>query len=221
MSSTADVKLAISGSQQNSTNEVRKSALVYHNDGPRLVYMYLYIKAITCMNCVDQSFVIQFHQYFQWVPKKEEHEGYIANPRGYKPDFMPNYPPSNAREVESEHEEFKMNQPNALHILTCNSSDLWGETVKNIRDDQILFGLSRKYRVSISSPMDLHNFPFDIQSLHIYFECMNSTNEVKLLPCFAKDSCCEMELGTMASSPDFVFHEPIIEFSAFGEDQKV
>jgi hypothetical protein len=195
--------------------------LQFHEGGSRKVYLYVYVKAVSAIDCINQSFVVQFHQYLQWVPTKAEYSGFISNPVSYRPAFVPTYAPSNAREIEHVEEEVKVGQKNAIHLLMHDSTDIWGEKVDSLENDQVLFGFSHKYRVSISCPMNLHNFPFDVQSLHIFFECLNSTNEVLLYPTLIKDSCCEMELGTMASSPEFKFHQPTIEFAAFGDAPKV
>lgn len=160
----------------------------------------------------EQTFHIQFHQYLQWTPTKEEYTEILRDPESagvFKPHFIP----SNAVSVESEVEESRGGM-HALHVLLPGMLDVWGEEAK-MKENEILFGLSRKYEVTVSSPLELSRFPFDVQSLHIFFESMSTTDILILMPCTTRGEVLDLELGAMASDPDYKMHQPVVEFNAF------
>eukprot|EP01038_Epipyxis_sp_PR26KG_P007040 gene7040-9615_t len=198
--------------QNSKTNHLKFQS----ENSQRKIYMYIYIKAVTDVDCKSQNFHMQFHQYLQWAPTHKEYADFMENPSEYSPAFKPNLPPSNARVIESVEEETCFGDSNSLHVLTKGKADVWGQQTL-LSDDDILFGLSRKYVAIVGSGFNLRSFPCDYQSLHVFFESMLSTNEMILLPVFTKDECLDIELGTMPSSPEFEFLTPIMEFNAFGE----
>lgn len=186
---------------------------------PRAMYMYIYIKAINNLDVKLQEFQISFHQYLQWVPTQQEYE-IMSNPERTKEDvdsiFRPTVFPSNAKDIDDGVEEERENLP-ALHMLRPGDRDIWGETVR-LTGNQVLLGISRKYKATISSPLNLRSYPFDFQSLHIFFECLQSTRSIVLMPSPLRKSCVDVELGAWASDVNFALHPPVIEFAAYGKD---
>ena len=118
----------------------------------RVVHMFVYIKAVTDIDCKNQEFHVQYHQYLQWAPTAEEYTNFI-NDNSYRPDFLPKYLPTNAKAVDSEEEELRHGDSNSLHLLSSGSVDVWGEEIaynsKN-GDSFAFFGISRKFSCTIS-----------------------------------------------------------------------
>ena len=118
----------------------------------RVVHMFVYIKAVTDIDCKNQEFHVQYHQYLQWAPTAEEYTSFI-NDNSYRPDFLPKYLPTNAKAVDYEEEELRHGDSNSLHLLSSGSVDVWGEEIaynsKN-GDNFAFFGISRKFSCTIS-----------------------------------------------------------------------
>lgn len=196
-----------------------ESKMSYHVSGSRRVHVYCYIKALTALDCVSQTFHLQYHMYLQWQATESEHIHYLNDETNFSPCFKPRLVPSNARHIENEEEEVRPGDRNSIHVLQNGDRDVWNEVV-NISDGVVLFALSRKYHVVMIYPLELSSFPFDFQFLSIFFESMTNTEEQLLFPTCTRSSCVDMELGTMASCPDFTIHCPTIEFKAFGDEPK-
>jgi len=184
--------------------------------------MFIYIKAVTDIDCKNQEFHIQYHQYLQWSPTIEEYQNYILD-NNYRPEFLPKLLPTNAKEIVVDEEETRHGDSNSLHLLTKNSVDVWGEKVQYKSppngDNFCFFAISRKVHATISSPFILHTFPFDCQSLHVFFESLSTIKNVRLMPTIVKDCTMVLETGCMASAPEYNLHLPVIEFNTFASDE--
>jgi hypothetical protein len=172
---------------------------------------------VTNVDTLSQTFQVQVHQYLQWVPTESEYN-LILEKGGKKPDiFIPKFLPSNVVGLDFEEEEYREGF-DPVHILRPNGTDIWGTSVK-LNTNQILLGISRKFLMTISSPLELRNYPFDCQSLHIFFESLVTTDQIVMKPSPLYDSCVDLEMGAMASDVCYKMHPPVIEFSAFGSDE--
>ena len=49
---------------------------------------------------------------------------------------------------------------------------------------------------------------------------MQTTSLIIYKPCFIYPEVLHLEFGSYASDPDYTFHEPVVEFAAFGEVNK-
>jgi hypothetical protein len=180
--------------------------------------MYLYVKAITNVSMKEASFVVIFHQYLQWYPSDEEYQQFKS---GQSDFYTPRILPSNCAEVMSEEEELR-GSTRAIHELHDGGLDVWGTTMKFSEADgnvekRPLLGISRKYQIKISSYVNLHDYPMDVQHLHMFFESMQTMAHTVLLPNFVYPEVMHLEFGAYASDADYVFHEPVVEFAAFGD----
>lgn len=187
--------------------------------------MFIYIKAVTDIDCKNQEFHIQYHQYLQWAPTIEEYQSFKNDPSGYRPEFFPRLLPTNAKQIDVDVEETRHGDNNSLHLLTKESVDVWGEKVQykcppnGDGNNFCFFAISRKVHATISSPFILHTFPFDCQSLHVFFESLSTIKNVRLMPSIVKDYTMVLETGCMASAPEYNLHLPVIEFNTFASDE--
>ena len=183
------------------------------SNNKQYVYVFFYIKAVNRISLKESTFNVIYHQYLQWYPTKRELELFQSNQ--IEDIFIPRILPSNAIEILLEEEEVRdSKQP--LHLLykSNNTRDIWGKSIK-VPTEEPFFAISRKYEVVISSPLQLNDYPLDIQHLHIFFEA--TSQSLKILPTIIYDKILVLEFGALASDPDYKFHKPVVEINEFGE----
>jgi len=188
-------------------------------DGPRKVFMYLYVKAITNVSTKDSTFKLFYHQYLQWYATQAEFDKFQQGDTAEI--FVPRILPTNCVEVTSEEDELR-GSPTAVHLVKDGEPDIWGEVATFATDDENvekrpLLGISRKYQVTLSSPMRLQDYPLDVQHLNVFFEAMQTTAHIIFLPSFIYSDTVNLEFGAFASDPDYKFFPPAVEFTAFGD----
>lgn len=155
----------------------------------------------------------------QWAPTEDELREYLVNPESYSPAFLPRYPPTNALVVTCEENEIVFGAMNSLHLLENGKKNVWSQDVTNLPLNHVYFGFSRKFDCVISCPLFLSDFPYDTQSLHVFFETNLTTSVVRLSPTFLYEATLDIELGSLASAADFKIVSPIMEFNAFGQNK--
>jgi hypothetical protein len=202
-------------------NKLGQSIQTPAASAPAKVYFYLYVKAINCINIKDSTFQVVFHQYLQWHPTAVEFEFFRSNQDtgiGSESLHVPRILPSNMLELIQEEEETRGNKT-AVHLLVDGGLDVWGTkiAIKEAEKGKPLLGLSRKYQMIISAPTQLVDFPMDIQHFHMFFESMTTTEHVLYFPTIIYPRVLSLEFGAFASDPDYIFHDPVVEFAAFGE----
>lgn len=149
---------------------------------PRELFVYLYIKSVYDIDEVKQSFRTAFFQYLTWVPTIEEYRGMLEDPNGYTPAYQPRLKPSNGRrDSQVELEVPRMMESNPIHILVQGSHDAFGARTF-LPKGTVLFGLLRRYEFDIVSSFALKSFPYDHQSLNIFFDAIENTDFVKIHP---------------------------------------
>lgn len=104
-----------------------------------------------------------------------------------------------------------------MHLIKKGDKDVWSGEV-DMQEGEAFFGISRIFMVTLSVGMEMKYFPFDQQNLNIFFEANLPMTEIVFQPSIVRKRCLELELGTMATSPDFHINDPIIEFNSFGDD---
>jgi len=181
-----------------------------HSSTKEPLYVYIYIKAISDVNMKEQKFRLVYSLYLQWHPSKRELDSYNTN----QPDkiTLPRILPSNM--ISMELEELELREGGcAVHLLEDGGVDIWGMTV-SLDDKTPLMGVARNYVAIISAPFGLNAYPFDCQSLHVFFETSKTTIQLMPTP-ILKQPCCMIEVGALASDPDYKIYPPVIEFNDF------
>lgn len=149
---------------------------LYKGEGPRQIGLYVYLKALTDINCVAQTFKVKLYLYLAWAPTEEEYNGYLKD-ETYVPSFNPEIRPQNI--VENTTEDNIGN--NTVHILRNGERDAWGQTV-NLPEGWVFFGKCTMFVNTLSTGFDMRNFPFDMQNLHIIFEADEISSVTLLVP---------------------------------------
>ena len=168
------------------------------------------------INMVNQSCRVKFHQYLQWRPTYAEYQTFLSRGNNDGDIFIPKFIPSNTLDITSEEVECR-NGYNGLHLLTNSSMDIWGEQVE-LQDSDISFGISMIFDLYLSAAFILHKFPFDCQSINVFFESLTTTDFIVLKPYISKPNSVAFELSTMASGAEYKYHSPVVEFNAFAYD---
>jgi hypothetical protein len=143
----------------------------------------------------------------------------MADPDSYQPAFLPRYPPTNALAVQAEEVEYCFEKKNPLHIIRNGGMNVWSQDVDSLQENAVYFGISRKFDCLMSCPMNFKAFPYDLQSLHVFFETNLTTAVVQLVPTLLYKATLDIEFGSLASSADFFILPPIMEFNAFGQNE--
>jgi len=194
----------------------------WHIEGtPRRVYHWYYVKSLAEIRSKEQTFFVKYYQYLQWAPTEKEYLAFTKNPENalkHGSIFVPIILPSNALEANLLEVERKGNLYD-VHILRggSDSYNIYGERL-DIPADHLLFGISRIYQCRVSCAFSLKQFPFDMQSLHLFFEASEDVKSKIFLPVYGVADCVGLEIGAMANDSQFEIKKPVIEFSAFSSE---
>lgn len=188
---------------------------------PRKVYHYLYIKSLSDIKSKEQTFFVKFYQYLQWAPTRDELAKYTKSPEHaikHETIFITRILPSNAVETELLEVERKGNAHD-VHVLRGGDEqhNIYGEKLE-LPSDHVLLGISRIYQCTVSCGFALEQFPFDVQSLHLFFEASGDVKNYLFLPVYGVPACVGLEIGAMANDSQFEIHPPVVEFSAFDSE---
>ena len=192
----------------------------YDGVGPREIGMYMYLRALTDINGVDQSFKVKYYLYTMWAPTRQEYLASMKDPAHYRPEFLPELRPQNM--ISSDvHEAINERDPEAvIHLLKNGVRDIWGQKV-TLPKNHVLFGRCTLSLDLLSVGFDMKDFPFDYQHLHMVFEADENSTQVILVPSFLyypSRNSLDIEVGTLASDLVYRLLDPVIEFDSYDLD---
>ena len=192
----------------------------YDGVGPRQIGMYMYLRALTDIDGVNQSFKVKYYLYVMWAPTREEYLEFLKDPVRYRPDFLPELRLQNM--ISSYvHETINERDPDAvIHLLQNGVRDIWGQKV-NLPRNHVLFGRCTLSLDQLSVGFDMRDFPFDYQHLHMVFEADENSAQVILVPSFLyypSRNSLDIEVGTLASDLVYRLLDPVIEFDSYDLD---
>ena len=178
-----------------------------HTGGPRQVGFYMFVKALTNIDCVNQSFQVKYYLYITWPPTEEEYRQFLKD-SSYVPESMPEVHLHNM--MEDHEPETK------IHLLKSGGTNIWGETLR-FPKDTVFFATLRMYNDTCSTEFDVRAFPFDSQDLHMIFKMRENSQKFIFVPSllyFPSRTSVDIEMGTLARDAIYEMHPPVVEFNA-------
>lgn len=135
---------------------VQKSEAYFRKDEePVWVFPQVSVNCVEDINSAKQSFVARYTFFLNITLTEREFDEYHKDPRKWVPSNLPTFMPYNASRVDRI--EPIVNPDGTVFSITIHRG-YW------------CFGSFFEHSAVFSSPFDLHNFPFDIQTLEIKFE---------------------------------------------------
>jgi hypothetical protein len=203
-----------------STSTIQPTNFFVPNIGlPREIALYIYVKALLHIDGISQTYQIKYYNYLQWAPTQDEYHAFLKDPDTYTPAFLPTFQPTNIVDLTSEVDEIKFGTKNKIHLLQRGGRNVWSQEL-DMPDGEVYFGWSRLCVATVSSYYDMRSFPFDMQSLHLFFESAITTKDIVFIRNVMYSNRCSLcvEQSTLASDSDFEICHPVIEFNAFDDD---
>ena len=167
----------------------------------------MFVKALTNIDCVNQTFHVKYYLYITWAPTEDEYKQYLKD-HSFVSESMP--------EVHLHNMMHDREPETKIHLLEGGGTNIWGETMR-IPKNCVLFATLKMFSDTCSTEFDVRAFPFDSQDLHMIFKMRENSKKFIFVPSllyFPSRNSVDIEMGTLASDAIYELHPPVVEFNA-------